>query len=118
MKRTVVIVGGSESLGRAVARIMAELPTVEITTVNTDETPNAPYMATDGANVYYDPKMIESLTNYVPSHYMLRDALMSGALAVDDEPEINRYDQLPENTTKPKFLMQRDHHIRSPRGRR
>jgi len=132
-KKVAVIVGGGSGFAAAIARVMAQDPERIVTFVDTGEKTDGPLMTVDeaGQNIFYDPKIIDSITAGM-SERELYGITIPDALALVNDRKLGDYkipqkvedikleleDDLPNNTTKPKFLMARDHHIRSPRGRR
>lgn len=135
MTKKIAVVGSIGQIAAAAAHALMSAPG---SIVNVDMTGvNGAILTVDelGQNIGYDPKMIEKLTGSL-SERELYGITMPDALALindrklgeyrqDRDPaelmkdvRVDHYDDLPENTTKPKFLMARDHHIRSPRGRR
>jgi hypothetical protein len=76
--------------------------------------------------IAYDPRMIDSLRDEMTERERFGITMREAMLVINDR-KVGEYkipqtqvdepieDDLPSNTTKPKFLMQRDHHIRRTR---
>lgn len=123
-KKTKVIIGGDAPLALAFARMASKLHEgVEVEFVD-DIKPMA-YNA-DTHTIAYDPRMIDSLRNEMNERERFGITLRDAMAVVNErkvgeyklpDPEVKEFfeDDLPSNTTKPKFLMQRDHHIRRTR---
>lgn len=130
-KKTVVIVGGAGQLAAAVAHALTENPGA-LVTVEPSDKPTAtldPETHTIGINPdFYNGLSDRDLELYgiernsyaalANDHKISNYTLHKSPSDLLSDLKIHPHDDLPENTTKPKFLMARDHHIRSPRGRR
>lgn len=116
MKKTVVLVGGGSGIAAAVARVLTETPGV---VVEIDDTIRP--METDGQNVYYDPKMIQHLSDrefygITPdeAYNMIIDRRV-GEYKIPVKESVRIADNLPEHAKKPTFLLAQNHHIRKVR---
>jgi hypothetical protein len=128
-KVAVIVGGGNANLAAAISKAFANMSNLQVTVSETDK-PTAVLdedTMTIGINVgFYDNLSDRELYGITkPDAFALINDRKLGDYRLHKTPaevvkdlHIDFYEDLPDNTTKPKFLMARDHHIRSPRGRR
>lgn len=124
-RKSIVIVEGAKPLTTAILQVLSEHPNVEVQIVE-DIRP----METDGENIFYDPKMIESLETNMSDQELYGNHRDVAIKMINDrklgeykvpkapnlsEPKIFLGDDLPKGSAKPAFLLERDHHIRKVR---
>lgn len=113
MTKTVLVVGNAAGLANALTRAEIAYPDVAIKVVGSE------VFDRDGVSTF-----IDGMSEDEKDFYLQHEVMYLGNYRLDERKRdldlvhVEPYDDLPANTTKPKFLMQRDHHIRSPRGRR
>ncbi len=125
MSKKIVVVGGDDNLAKAVAGLLNDRKLGDYKLFEKVEDVETNIAGTDGKVLFLDEMVFAKLNSHelqvIAEHEMLDMARHTYGLRRSEPmqfPKEEYSDDLPTNTTKPKFLMERDHHIRSPRGRR